>query len=276
MLVERPAIEIGNSMRIADEGGELMKGENWACPYCGRLQTITDGQSVFTHTHLDLRRHKYGSIGLRIRAIACANPECGDVTVRAMLGTDECRNYTWHFLQQTQTYRLRPESQSKPQPDYIPQPIRDDYYEACRILELSAKSSGTLARRCLQGMIRDFCGIAKDRLIEEIRALDKAVAEGRAPPGVLPDSVEAIDHVRGIGNIGAHMEKDVNLIIPIEPHEAQALIDLIELLFEEWYVAREQRREKLERLKGIAIEKSALKSASKVKEEVAASPVRVE
>ena len=58
-----------------------------------------------------------------------------------------------------------------------------------------------------------------------------------------PESVEAIDHVRTIGNIGAHMEKDIDLIIEVDPGEAQALIELIELLFEEWYVAKYEREQ---------------------------------
>ena len=57
--------------------------------------------------------------------------------------------------------------------------------------------------------------------------------------------MDAIGHVRRIGSIGAHMEKDINLILDVEPDEAQALIDLIELLFEEWYVASHVREERL-------------------------------
>jgi hypothetical protein len=53
-------------------------------------------------------------------------------------------------------------------------------------------------------MIRDFCGISKHRLIYEISELRERVDQGRAPPGVQPDTVDAIDHVRQIGNIGAH------------------------------------------------------------------------
>ena len=59
-------------------------------------------------------------------------------------------------------------------------------------------------------MIRDFCGISKNRLIDEITELSNRVATGTAPPGVNGESVEAIDHVRSIGNIGAHMEKDID------------------------------------------------------------------
>jgi hypothetical protein len=110
-------------------------------------------------------------------------------------------------------------------------------------------------------MIRDFCGIAKARLIDEIATLKKAVDEGSAPPGVTIESVDAIDHVRQIGNIGAHMEKDVNLIVAVEPGEAQKLIELIEMLFDEWYVARENRRLRLAEIQGIAEKVKTAKQA---------------
>lgn len=49
--------------------------------------------------------------------------------------------------------------------------------------------------------------------------------------------------VRRIGNIGAHMEKDINLIVDIEPDEAQKLIKLIELLLQQWYIERHNQQE---------------------------------
>lgn len=119
-------------------------------------------------------------------------------------------------------------------PAYIPQQIRNDYEEACAILYLSPKSSAALSRRCLQGMIRDFWGITKGRLYDEISDLQ---------PKVSADLWGAIDNLRQIGNIGAHMEKDINLIIDIEPDEAELLVGLIELLMREWYIDREKRKQ---------------------------------
>ncbi|WP_246409402.1 DUF4145 domain-containing protein [Kaistia hirudinis] len=128
---------------------------------------------------------------------------------------------------------------------------------------MSPKASATLARRCLQGMIRDFAGISKSRLIDEIKELKRMANEDRAPKGVSIDAIEAIDAVRQIGNIGAHMEADINIIVEVDPKEAEELIGLIELLFEEWYVARAAREQRFARLKGIADEKAALKAAGK-------------
>ena len=48
------------------------------------------------------------------------------------------------------------------------------------------------------------------------------------------------------------MEKDINHIVPVDAGEAQALIDLIEILFDDWYVARENRQNRLGRIGAIA------------------------
>jgi len=108
-------------------------------------------------------------------------------------------------------------------------------------------------------MIRDFCGIRKARLIDEIRELKKRIDEERAPKGVSDDSVEAIDAVRKIGNIGAHMERDINLIIEVDQEEARILIELIEDLFDEWYVAREKRTARFARIMEISEDKEQQK-----------------
>jgi hypothetical protein len=121
--------------------------------------------------------------------------------------------------------------------------LRNDYEEAAKILELSPKASATLSRRCLQGIIRDFWGVSKSRLIDEIAAIEDKVD---------PLTWKSIESVRKVGNIGAHMEKDINLIIDVEPKEAYLLMQLIELLFEEWYVHRHERELKLKAIAGIA------------------------
>jgi hypothetical protein len=104
-----------------------------------------------------------------------------------------------------------------------------------------------------------FCKISKGRLIDEIKELRDRVDSGRAPPGVLPDSVDAIDDIRKIGNIGAHMEADISVIVDVDPDEAQILIELVEALFSEWYVAAELRKARLGRLKSIAADKAEKK-----------------
>lgn len=233
---------------------------NWTCPYCDRDQTLTKNWSVQTEV-LKQEGSPFGKVALIFTNIVCANNACKKLTLTASLaefqGWDQYnRAVSGKKLFQ---WALIPESSAKPQPTYIPAPLRDDYEEACKISMLSPKSSATLARRCLQGMIRDFCGISKDRLIDEIRELRTRVDAGKGPQGVMHDSIDAIDHVRGIGNIGAHMEKDINIIVDIDPNESSVLIGLVELLFKEWYVARHQRQQRFADLKKVAGDKKAAK-----------------
>lgn len=110
----------------------------------------------------------------------------------------------------------------------VPAAICQDYQEASFIVDLSPKSAATLCRRCLQGMIRDHWNISTGNLGHEIEQLKPLVSETQW---------KAIDSVRKIGNIGAHMEKDVNVIVDIHPSEAARLIELIEYLIFEWYIA---------------------------------------
>jgi hypothetical protein len=198
-----------------------------------------------------------GPPALEWEAIVCANNNCRNLT----FNLNVCRWESSGPNTVIHPFRLLPPSSARPQPDFIPEAIRTDYYEACAIASLSPKASATLARRCIQGMIRDFCGIARNRLIDEIRDLKKAVDEGKAPTGVQADTLEAIDAVRSIGNIGAHMEKDVNEIIDVDPDEARILIGLIEMLFSEWYVARDIRQKRIAAIVKVADEKKAAKGS---------------
>lgn len=131
---------------------------------------------------------------------------------------------------------VKPTSLANQYPDYIPEAIRKDYEEAYSIIRISPKASATLARRCLQGMIHDFWGIKLKNLNQEITELKNHIDS---------ELWSAIDSLRQLGNIGAHMEADVNLIVDIDPDEANTLIKLIELLIEEWYINREKRKQLL-------------------------------
>jgi hypothetical protein len=102
-------------------------------------------------------------------------------------------------------------------------------------------------------MIRDFWSVRKDTLKQEIEGIADKVDRS---------DWEAIDAIRHIGNIGAHMEKDVNLIVDVEPSEAQLLIELIETLFRSWYVAREERLERTKALKELAEKKKTEQKGS--------------
>lgn len=149
-------------------------------------------------------------------------PNCGQYTIYATgIGADV----------KSTKIKIKPVSNAKQFPEYIPAALRQDYEEACAIVSLSPKASATLSRRCLQGMIRDFWDIKEPNLSKAISQL-----EGKIPA----QQWRVINGVRRIGNIGAHMEKDINLIVDIDPDEAEKLLKLIEHLFKQWYIERHE------------------------------------
>ena len=228
-----------------------MAGFNWQCPFCARHTTIVGSRlSEGTH-HIDLET-KHGKRALRSTAIACPNEDCKELFVEASISSytqlPSARNA---YGKPERSWTLLPEAAVKPFPDYVPAPILSDYREACLIRDLSPKASATIARRCLQGMIRDFWKIKKDRLIDEIKALEGKVDE---------QTWEAIDALRTLGNIGAHMEKDINLIVDVDLGEASLLIELIETLISDWYIERHEREQRASRLVAAAAAKKAAKN----------------
>lgn len=147
---------------------------------------------------------------------------------------------------------IRPKFQGISFPDYVPLQIRQDYEEASTILKLSPKASATLSRRCLQGMIRDHFGVVRGRLNDEIIAIHerKLISE---------DVWNALNALRDLGNIGAHMEKDVNLIIDVDEEEAEKLVHLIEYLIKMWYIEENNHALLIKGITDIAKGKKALK-----------------
>ncbi len=147
------------------------------------------------------------------------------------------------------SWSLMPDSRAKPQPDYIPRHVVVDYEEACKIADLSPRASAMLARRCLEGMIKDFCKIKSSRtlakMIDQIR--EKATTEMKE---VTEESIEAIEYIRKQGNIAAHIQKPTNeMIDDINKEDSDLLIKLLEMLFEDWYIASHKKKERLEKIK---------------------------
>ena len=201
------------------------------CLFCGC--SVPNHNDTFREDehHFLIRRPYFSSKEnlsdkITIQTMNC--PNCHKVSIDIVGVGSQFPDRIMHF---------NPISLAKAYPDYIPQTIRSDYEEAHAILNLSPKASATLSRRCLQGMIRDFWGISKARLVDEIDALKDLVD---------PSTKKVLDALRKLGNIGAHPEKDVNLIVDIEPNEAHMLLKFIELLMQKWYIERHDNEQLLQ------------------------------
>lgn len=233
---------------------------SWRCPYCDQIATLLDSNTS-SDTHTFNLGNKDGNLALGTKVIVCPNSTCKQYTISASLQSYESRASGRVLTGKPHnTWKLRPASTAKPLPEYIPRAIQDDYYEACLIADLSPKASATLSRRCLQGMIRNFFGVSDKTLWAEIQAIKDKVD---------PTTWEAIDAVRSIGNIGAHMEADIDLIVDVDPGEAALLIGLIETLIDEWYVHRHQRAQRMSKIVAVAAEKKADRESGKTSEETA-------
>ena len=118
-----------------------------------------------------------------------------------------------------------------PVPSEVPPEIASDYLEACRVLCDSPKASAALSRRCLQLLLRSKAEVKKGDLVNEIQQ----VLDSRALPSSLAESIDAI---RNIGNFSAHPQKSTTSgeILPVEPHEAEWTLDVLESLFDYYFV----------------------------------------
>jgi hypothetical protein len=245
----------------------MFTGNSWQCPFCAHRQVLSEANLRRISGELATDRNKHSVHRSTVTAIECMNEECRELYLavefhEGMMHSGTC--YKHIDGRRILSFLLRPNSIAKPQHSSVPAPLVRDYEEACSIVGGSPKAAATLARRCLQGMIRDFCSISKPTLHAEIRELKKQVEAGTAPRQVSDESIEAIDAVRQIGNIGAHFEKEINLIVDVEPEEAAALISLTDLLFQEWYVSRYERQARLGKVKAIADAKREVRNGAEL------------
>ncbi len=213
------------------------KNSTYECPFCKRQQAFSLDNSCKTRNAYATRwvhRESIRHSDINVYHIMCNNKKCNQITVVAV---DSDVTKQWDLI---------PENVYREFPDYIPVQIRNDYTEACMIIDKSPKAAATLLRRCLQGMIHDFWEIKEKNLNAEITSLKDKVSSTQW---------KALDGLRKLGNIGAHMEEDVNLIIDINPEEAIKLKKVIELLLEKWYITRYEEEQLFKEVTDISDEK---------------------
>jgi len=136
------------------------------------------------------------------------------------------------FNNVTRTVRVWPKGIARaPIPTEVPPGIAEDYKEACLVLTDSPKASAALSRRCLQNLLRQAAGVKSGDLYDEIQQ----VLDSKAVPATIADNIDAI---RVIGNFAAHptKSKTTGEIVDVEPAEAEWNLDVLEALFDFYYV----------------------------------------
>ncbi len=119
----------------------------------------------------------------------------------------------------------------------VPEAHRIDYGEACEVMTTSPKASAALSRRILQAVLSEQ-GYSQHNLADQIDAVLKETKPVKALPTLLRDT---IDVIRNFGNFSAHRitDKSTLQIIDVELGEAEWCLDIIEQLFDHYYVKSE-------------------------------------
>ena len=197
------------------------------CPHC-QVEVNVD----FSEKYIG----KYGNIFYSLFYMRCPNSECDKPIV--LLGqannANQYRDGTISIKEQHSCNfkQLFPVGSGRmPAAPEVESKFAEDYNEACLVLPFSPKASAALSRRCLQNIIRLKEGIKERNLKTEI---DKLIATNKLP-SYISDNLEII---RGFGNIAAHGMEDraSGEILDVEPNEAEFLLDVLELLFDLYFV----------------------------------------
>ncbi|WP_207655824.1 DUF4145 domain-containing protein [Vallitalea okinawensis] len=145
-------------------------------------------------------------------------------------------------------------------PDEVPPEYKKDFDEAAKVLLLSPKASAALSRRCLQNFLHNHLKIKKRSLASEI---EEFICLNNIPSYI----AEAVDAVRNIGNFAAHPLKDTNTgeIVDVESGEAEWLLEVLQTLFDFYFVLPKLHMERIEKLnsKLKSLGKPEMKSTSK-------------
>jgi len=131
------------------------------------------------------------------------------------------------------SYLVRPKIAGRPPtPPEVPNVYAEDYKEACLVVADSPKASAALSRRCLQHILRGEAKVKPSDLFSEI---EEVISRGTLPSHI----AEGLDAVRNIGNFAAHpiKSKSTGDIVPVEPGEADWNLDVLESLFDFYFVA---------------------------------------
>jgi hypothetical protein len=146
------------------------------------------------------------------------------------------KNYVWDKAERF----IRPRVTSrKPVPLEVPDEYFLDYYEACLVLPDSPKASAALSRRCLQHLLQTVGGAKKGNLAKQIQ---QVITKSDLPSKLANE----LDIVRTIGNFATHTSKSkvTGEIVDVEPGEAEWNLEILEALFDYYFVEVEKSRQR--------------------------------
>jgi hypothetical protein len=128
-------------------------------------------------------------------------------------------------------FTVWPQGASRPLPAEVEASFAEDFSEAVAVLGVSPKASAALSRRLLQRLLEEKAGVSHGDLYGEIQ---QVLDSGELPSWLGND----LDAVRQLGNLAAHPMKSTHTgeIQDVDPGEAEWLLDVMESLFDFYFV----------------------------------------
>lgn len=180
-----------------------------------------------------------------IERYLCPNSKCKKLVLYLVHGTSHKIGTQFKgFASVKKRVLVNPKGSNRPPvPADVPERFAEDYTESCIVLPDSPKASAALSRRCLQDVLREKAGVKESHLADEIQ---QVIDSGQLPSHL----VEVVDAVRHIGNFAAHPIKSqvTGQIVPVEPGEAEWNLEVLELLFDFYFVQPEVVKKKRQAL----------------------------
>jgi len=173
-----------------------------------------------------------------IEKYMCPNPRCKKWIFYLIVGKPVYVKYAGsspsfsHISPIERRVLVRPKGSNRPPvPPEVPPEFAEDYVEACLVLPDSPKASAALSRRCLQYVLREKAGVKPSNLADEIQ---EALNRNLFPTYI----AEIVDAVRNVGNFAVHptKSKQTGEIIDVESGEAELNLDVIEAMFDFYFV----------------------------------------
>jgi Domain of unknown function (DUF4145) len=132
-------------------------------------------------------------------------------------------------------YRVWPKGSARPVPPEVEERYERPFRQASTVMADSPEASAALSRRCLQDLLREKVGVKPQNLDKEI---DELLTRKELPSWLADD----VDAIRQVGNFAAHPIKSTSTgeVVEVEPGEAEWLLDVLEGLFDFYFVQPER------------------------------------
>jgi len=184
-------------------------------------------------------RHGVGvPVTVYARWLKCQNTECQEIVVQITSAEHGKPEDSWIALPKRPAIPLLHE--------LVTEPFRQDYLEACTILEDSPRMSAVLSRRLLADLLEKYAGLKQYALAQRI---DEFINDTRHPLWIR----ENLHYLREMGDFGAHTQQDKTVvtstvpapanvtaepvIINVDKQEAEWTLTIIADLFEYFIIA---------------------------------------